>query len=193
MDIVSTFNPPRLVQLAGKPYWVRALTLADFACILAWLDDVTPGRADRKMPPEFGSEESQRALESAHGRALLVWLALRDQGVSYAEAADIAIDVSEIEGIYLERVLFGRRRTMKPGPPGEDIGVGWWGPVVASFIEAGISVDAIAGWTLDQLEMGCMGRDRLNDEDPRSLTLEDVVRMGEEKRAAMEAINGSGS
>lgn len=193
MDIVSTFNPPRLVQLAGRPYWVGALTLGDLACILAWIDDVTPGRPERKMPPEFGGEESRRALESAHGRALLVWMALRGQGVSYEVAADIACQMTEIESVRLEQVLFARRRTIRPGIPGEDIGAAWWGETVASFVEAGVTVDVIGRWTMDQLEMCCMGRERMRDEDPRNLTLEDVVRMGEAKRATMEATNGDGT
>lgn len=188
MDICTTFNPERLVQLGGEPYWVRALTLADFAVILAWLDDVLPGRDARKMPPEFGSDDAQKALESAHGLSLLTWLALRGQGVGYPRAVEIALACGEVERYRLMQVLFARRRTMRPGPDGEDLGVSWWGPVVASLAEACyFPPSEVGGMTLDQLELVCMSRDRLKEEDPRHLTLEDVIRMGEQKRAAMAA------
>ena len=62
MDLVSALGPPRLCRLAGNDLWVKPYTLEDFAVLLAWLDDVLPGKVDRKMPPKLGSEEEWTAL-----------------------------------------------------------------------------------------------------------------------------------
>src|SRR4029450_12493807 len=97
--------------------------------LAAWLDDVLPGQVDRTLPPALGSDEAAAALESLHGKALLGYLALRNQGVTYARALELIGVAEEVEWYRFIRVLYGRRRTLRRGPPGsgDDLAESWWG------------------------------------------------------------------
>lgn len=178
MDLVTALNSPRLVRLAGETYWVRSFWLGDYATILAWLDDVIPGRPDRKMPPLLSSAEAGDALDSLHGRGLLTYLALRDQGVGFDRALELAGLAEEVEWARFLQVVHSRRRTRKPvlAGSGEDLAESWWGPLLCSLAEAcHLTLEDAARLTLDQLEMyaskGC------EDEDPRNMTPEEVEAM----------------
>ena len=122
MDIVSSFNPARLIEIGGERYWCRTTTIEDLATIIAWIDDVVPGQAERSSPVQFRSDEAQAALNSPAGLALMVWIMLRRQGVSYDRAWVMSQDVTPVEKSRLISVLFARRRTYQPSAgTGEDI------------------------------------------------------------------------
>lgn len=188
MDIVATFAPERYCEVAGRPFWVRPMAVKDFAVLIAWLDDILPGRVQRTLPPLLGSPEAQAAVESTHGWVLLVWLALRGQGVDYAGAADLAMEAKEAEKIRLKDVLFARRRYMdRSGPAGEDLAAAWWGPGMIALSERMASLaDSIGRLTLDQLD--CYATEGARGEQPGRLTTEQVQAMWE---AARTAANGT--
>lgn len=190
MDIVATFAPPRLCYLAGKPHWVRPMPIEGFATLIAWIDDVSPGRADRKAPPLLNAPESQAAIESTHGFVLLVWLALRDQGVGYAAAAALAMACDEHERARLYDVLFARRRYAdRSGLAGEDLAASWWGPgIMAMSKRVTMLVNTIGKLTLDQLD--CYTTEGAPCERPGRLTEDQVQAMWEAARAAAPTIPG---
>jgi hypothetical protein len=66
------------------------------------------------MPPSPSSPEALEALGSPTGKALMIWLALRDHGVSEAEAGEISDGLSEVERFIFQRALQTRRRTLLP-------------------------------------------------------------------------------
>ncbi len=192
MDLCSALAPPRLCQLDGETYWVRPLKLGDYALILAWLDDVLPGKTERTMPPLLGSDESQAALSSTKGWELLVWLGLRADGTTWNEAVAIAREATDVERVRFIDVIYARRRTWKLGPGGEDLGLVWAGPIFAGTYESegmcqrlGMTLDDIAALTLDQIDclqaMGCP------DEDPRRVSHEELARLDTLARANREA------
>ncbi len=192
MDLCSALAPPRLCQLDGETYWVRPLRLGDYALILAWLDDVLPGKTERTTPPLLGSAESQKALSGPKGWHLLVWLGLRHEGVSWNEAYAIALEAADYERVIFLEKIYARRRTWKPGPSGEDLGAVWAGPIFAGTHEYegmcqrfGMTLDDVAALTLDQIDclqaMGCP------DEDPRRVTHEELARLDALARANREA------
>ena len=181
MDIVSVFNPPRFLVIADQDLWVRGLTLGDFALIIAWLDDVLPGHSDRALPPRFLSDEAQESLNSPLGRCVLCYAGMRHSGVSWERCQELAIRAEPAEWSRLLTILFRRRRGIEPSGDSEDLGEGWWGPLVTGFCtELGYRPEDLANFTLDQLD--CLGRDGLKDEKPGVLTIDEVQKMWEEAR-----------
>ncbi len=192
MDLCSALAPPRLCQLDGETYWVRPLRLGDYALILAWLDDVLPGKPERTTPPLLGAEESRRALSGPKGWHLLVWLGLRNEGVSWNEAYAIALEAADYERIAFCEAIYARRRTWKPGPGSQDLGAVWAGPIFAGTHESegmcqrlGMTLDDIAALTLDQVD--CLQSCGCPDEDPRRVSHEELTRFDALARVNREA------
>lgn len=162
MDIVSTANAPRIVSLGKQVYWVRSLDFEGFAIVLGWLDDVLPGRAERKMPPNWHDDASQNAMQSLPGKNLLIWLALRHQGVNFEHAGtilDIMTGLPDSEGDFeylrLLDVLLSHRRTVKPVPfdddEANDIGQTWCSKGMAQIVSA-IGMKEALALSMDQFE-----------------------------------------
>ena len=151
MHLPEVFNAPRICYLGGRIYWCRALSIEGTATVLAWLDDVIPGRSERTSPPELGSEASQAALGSQGGKWLLTWLALREHGLSYEQAAELPI--AEIEYARLLTVLFAIRRTAQRDPmsEGRDIAETWCAAGVAELASQ-IGIEAVGRLSRDQFE-----------------------------------------
>lgn len=191
MDFISSFNPPRLVLLGGEPYWVRAMLLGDLAILVGWLDDILPGRAGRRMAkelPDLGGEAALNALDSPPGWALVAWLALRHQGVSYIDAARLAHAATMEEKARLLDVFYTRRRTLVP-EGGKGVGEQWWGPGLCAVMERyGPDMRSLEHLSLDQLDMLITAG--LEREEPRLLTtaqLDELDRIAMANRAAKEA------
>lgn len=191
MDIIATFSPPRFCQMAGRAYWLRPLALEDYALLIAWLDDVLPGRADRVLAPKFGDDESQDALGSQTGRAVLAYASLRHAGVSWEEAAAISREATEEEWARLLDVMFSRRRYLKPGGGGRDLAEGWWGPSVLAMAEKyQQTMEPLGRLTLDQID--CMATEGGADENPieHPLTEDEAIRHLKEHKAKEAAAIG---
>ena len=181
MDLISTFNPPRLFVFREQDFWLRGLTIGDFALVIAWLDDVLPGHVERHLPPRFLSDEAQKALETPLGRCVIAYGGLRTTGVTWEKCQEIAVMASPEEWSRLMSILFRRRKNLKPSSEAEDLGEGWWGPMVERFCtELGYRPCDIEGLTLDQLD--CLGKNGLEDEKPGILTIEEVQDMWEKAR-----------
>ncbi len=192
MDLCSALASPRLCQLDGETYWVRPLRLGDYALILAWLDDVLPGKPERTTPPLLGDDKSQTALSGPKGWELLVWLGLRADGTTWNEAAALAREATDVERIRFIDAIYARRRTWKPGPGSEDLGAVWAGPIFAGTSESegmcerlGMTLEDIAALTLDQID--CLQGCGCPDEDPQRVTHEELARFDALARANREA------
>ncbi len=143
-----------MVWLAGRIFWVRPISLEAMGILLAWLDDVLPGRAERDCLPEYSDDASQEMLRSPTGQAIVRWLALRDQGISFAEAITLEAatdEERETENRRLRRVLFERRRTYEAGPLSGDISEVWCGPPFLALVKE-IGMDGVRQLSLDQFE-----------------------------------------
>jgi len=161
MDICSTLNAPRRCRLGGKTFWVRSLSIEGMACVLAWLDDVLPGRSERTMPPEFGSQEAQEALRSWPGRFMLSWLAVRDSGISYDDVALLAYpdpekpgddERADLEHVRILDVLFASRRTAaKSDGEKRDVATTWCQAGMAALIRE-MGAEAVGKLSFDQFE-----------------------------------------
>ena len=181
MDLVSTFNPPRFLLLAEQDFWVRGLTIGDFALVIAWLDDVLPGYEERKLPPRFLSDEAQAMLDTPLGRCVLAYAGLRHAGVTWNRCQTLSLEATPAEWSRLMRIFFRRRRNLKQSGEAEDLGEGWWGPMAAGYcMELGYRPEDLAGFTLDQLD--CLGKKGLDDEKPGVLTIDEVQKMWMEAR-----------
>lgn len=179
MDIVSVFNPPRFLLLAEQEFWIKGLTIGDFALIIAWLDDVLPGYAERTLPPRFLSDEAQSMMETTLGRCVLAYAGLRHSGVTWNRCQSLALEASPAEWSRLMAIFFRRRRNLQQSGEAEDLGEGWWGPMVSRFcVDLGYRPEDISGLTLDQID--CLGKSGLEDEKPGVLTIEQVQKMWEE-------------
>lgn len=186
VDIIATFAPPRLCKLGDRVFWVRPLTLDDLALLIAWLDDVLPGRAERKLAPRFGDEESQAALDSAPGFAVVCYAALRHHGVDYAEACGLSCAASDEEKARLFDVLFSRRRYGTFAGGGDDLSEGWWGPEVVGLArEYHQTMTPIGKLTLDQLD--CLATNGADEEKVTRVSVDDVQAMYEAARAKAQA------
>ena len=174
------------MHLGGERFFLRAYTLDDLAMLVAWLDDVLPGRDARNVPPDFGADESIEALDSQEGRSIQVYAALRHHGVTPHHAADLAAFVSDVEWLRFQQVVFSRRRTIISTGGGEDLSVAWWGPIVESLTERGLSVESIAGLSLDQLD--AVAIDGCQDERPGTITQADVQAMYDAAHATDSAV-----
>ncbi len=181
MVLPETLNAPRQCWLAGQVYWIRALDLEGFAILIAWLDDVLPGREERKAPPKYGDDASQAALQDPAGEHLLVWLALRSQGVTWEQAGTLSDQMTAAEKARLGTVLLGRRRTWEPSDGGgTDLGELWTDKGWASLaIELG-GLEQLGRLSLDQLEF-LMSRGDV-DVDP-AYSPESLAKMQAEWRA----------
>jgi hypothetical protein len=182
MDLISTFNPPRFLLLSDQDFWVRGLTIGDFALIIAWLDDVLPGYNERNLPPRFLSDEAQTALDTPLGRCVLVYAGLRHSGITWKQCQSLALEATPAEWSRLLGIYFRRRRNLQPSGESEDLGEGWWGPMVAGYcMELGYKPEDLAGLTLDQID--CLGKEGLEKEKPGILTIEEVQAMWEKAQA----------
>lgn len=182
MDIVSSFRPLRLIELGGERYWIRPLDLEGLSMILAWLDDVLPGQAERQLPPKISDEASQAALNSLEGWRMLCWVALRHSGLSPDAVDRKSVMASGEQQSRVLTVLFSRRRTIKLGRTGEDISEGWWGPTLAAMWKNGSKLPHDVGkLSLDQLD--ALIDEGLPQERPGFLSVGDVQKMWEEQRA----------
>lgn len=195
MDLPSLCGSARVCYLAGQRFWVRPLSLDALGTVLAWLDDVLPGREGRTMPPKVSTPEAQAALDAGPGLALLAWLGLRDQDIGYEQAAELMLSASEGERLRFVGVLFGRRRTYQPGPGGADIAETWWGPHAVNLIDRypAMTLESLRGLTLDQLDALATGG--CGDEDPERVSQELLERfdaMARANRAAKEAAETNG-
>jgi hypothetical protein len=181
MDLISCFNPPRFLVVDGQDLWVRGFTIGDFALIIAWLDDVLPGHEERNLPPRFLSDEAQTALDTPLGRCVLAYAGLRHAGVTWERCQSLVLGSTPGEWSRLLGIFFRRRRNLQQTGEAEDLGEGWWGPMVERFCaELGYQPEDIAGMTLDQVD--CLGRQGLENEKPGILTIEEVQKMWEEAR-----------
>ncbi len=165
MDLPSTVNAPRICHLDGKVYWVRALSVEAMGIILAWLDDVLPGRDDRIMPPLLSDEASQNAIKSPTGQALMIWLAIRDQGITYDNVTRMR--VTDIEYLRLLQVLYQRRRTIEVTQNTDhevrDVGATWCSEGMVKLAYE-IGLEALVKLSVDQFEW-LMARGEV-DSDP---------------------------
>lgn len=194
MDLASALAPPRLRQLAGSPVWVRPLDLGGFALLLAWLDDVLPGKPDRVVPPDLNSPEASAALESAPGRAVLAYAVLRREGMPYKTLAALAREADPVEwAAFLSAAFAGRRTAKDDDTPGHDIARAWFGPNLANLCERfpGYTLDAAARLTLDQYAL--LAGEGLPEEDPRHLTAEQVESMRQEGLRRQREAAGEGA
>lgn len=189
MDIVSAFAAPRPVTLGGATHWVRPLSLDALATVYAWLDVRAPGREGRTTPPCLADHRD--LLDSGEGLWLLVWLALRDSGVTWLGAGPIVAGMSPEEYPPLMDALFARRRTMAvpaDGAEGEDLARVWWGPAMKRLAEMLGGVANVGSLTLDQLDL-LVSKDGCEDESPfrRRLTpaqVEELCRQARARKAA---------
>ncbi len=182
MDPVAAFAPPRIRRLAGSDVWVRPLTLGDYALLLAWLDDVLPGKADRKLAPKLWSDEAQKALDSSPGRCVLAHAVLRHQGHDFNETRRMASDASPLEWAAFLDAVFARRRTMKDSPSdGKDMAETWIGPSLHNLCEkfGGYTLESAARLTLDQYAL--LANEGAAEEDPSYVAEQEV---GEIRRVA---------
>ncbi len=164
MDMPTVYGAPRHCYIAGEVYWVTPMTRRDKATVLQWLDDVLPGRPDRKMPPKMGEEASQKALQSFPGWCMIASLALAPHGFSYSQAAAIVPhspddDDNEqkwTEFFRIQDVFLSRRRTMKPITEGVDWSETWLEEDEAR-LAAEYGLKEIGDLTLDQYDWLCSG------------------------------------
>ncbi len=182
MDLPSTFGAPRIAYVGPRVYWVRPLSVEGVSIILAWLDDVLPGKDEREALPLFRDPASQEALASGTGQTLLLWLALRDQGVSFHDALEM--DITELERLCITRILFARRRSLQPDPLGinNDISETWCGKGLASLASQ-IGIDKLASLSLDQLDWLSSGGECDVHADPDNLAYQRACDMYNEAKA----------
>lgn len=195
MDLPSLCGSARVCYLAGQRFWVRPLGLDGLGTILAWIDDVLPGREVRSMPPKISEPEAQAALDSGPGLALLAWLGLRDQDIGYEQAAELMLAADEGERARFVGVLFGRRRSYRPGPGVEDIAETWWGPNAVNFLDRypSLTLESLGRLSLDQLD--CLATGGCGAEDPTRPDPEMMERfdaMAKANKTAKEAAEANG-
>jgi hypothetical protein len=162
--------------------------VAQAVLVLAWLDDVIPGRAERKTAPRLGSDKARAALESPVGFSVVCYAALRHLGHDYAASCNLAAVATEEEQVRIYDVLFARRRYGPKGGGGEDLAESWWGPnVIAMADRFRTAIDAVGRLTLDQID--CYAGEGCEGENPTLLTSEQVDAM----MAAKAEANGVGN
>lgn len=187
MDISSALGARRICYLAGRPYWIPPLSFGGWADLVSWLDEdfILPGRAEREGRPRVSDDASRDALSSPLGQQLLVWLGLRDQGVSYEDAGAILAESTDAERSRLYDVLFERRRTAS-GIGGEDIGETWLGPAAAE-LAASIGMDAVRRLSLDQVEFLLSGGECDKHQSPGEKAARECHRIFLEQQAERKA------
>ena len=199
MDLISTFNPPRLVFLAGQDVWVRGFEIGDLALVIAWLDDYLPGKDDRIMPPRFLSDEAQQAIETPLGWCVLGWAGLRHFGLSWQRTSRLMLAADAADRSRLVSVFLRRRKTIVSSCDREDLGEGWWGPMVEKLCSGlQITIEEVARMTLDQIE--CLGNQGLENERPASIShgagqeisVDDVQAMWEAARQEIGGVSNAG-
>ena len=182
MDIVSALAPPRMCRLAGQTLWVKPYTLEDFAVILAWLDDVTPGKADRKIAPRFNDPACLAAISGPSGKTVAAWAALRHQGYSFNRVSDLVRQASDLEWLSFLSAVHSSRRTRKHDEISDDRDLSevWFGPNLVSLCERypGHDLASLGRLTLDQYALLC--GEGLPNEDPSVLTWDQVEAMRQE-------------
>lgn len=186
MDIASTFAARRICYLADRPFWVRPMDWRGWSEVIAWLDDMVPGRSERECPPRLGSEASQELLRSDSGRALLAWIALRDEGIRYEEATVLWVQADEEERHRLLSVLMGRRRSLVRGSGGTDLGEVWCGKGMAQLGQM-IGMEALSRLTLDQAEWLLSEGECDQHADPAVKARIDLQRQWQEANARWKA------
>jgi hypothetical protein len=170
-----------MVMLSGEVFWLRSITQEDFAVLVAWIDDVLPGKESRELPPKLSDEASQQALDSPMGWSVQAWAALRHVGVTYDRACSLILGASDDEKRRFATVLYRKRPSYKPSGQGADIGEAWWGPQVASLTERGLSVTQIGAMTLDQVDM--LFSDGGQNEQPGRLADDDPILIEMDRQA----------
>ncbi len=190
MDLPSLLRAPRICWLAGRTYWVRPLSLDDWATLLGWIDTVVSGYSERKQPPCFDSDEARAVLYSPSGYTVLGWIVLRHEGLSFDEVAQIIGESTDEERLHLITLAFMRRRTLKPGADGDDLSTTWWGPLICSvegLIEAypALTFESIGRLSLDQLD--CLMSRGVPHEDPVRDQLVIFDRIAKENAARVAA------
>lgn len=190
MDLPSTLNAPRMCALDNRIFWVRAMSLEGLGILLSWLDDVIPGRAGREGPPAINSDEGSTALTSPSGNALLVWIALRDQGVSWDECGALSDRATHEERFRLLDVLFAHRRTMQPSEGARDISETWCGKGMASMVQA-IGYKEALSLSMDQFEWLMSDGEVDHHASPTTRGYLRAVEIYNGAQAARAAANGS--
>jgi len=179
MDLPSTLGVPRMCWLAGRIFWVRPISMEALGILLAWLDDVLSSRDDPELLPRLSDDASQEQLRSPTGRSLVRWLALRDQGVTFSEAAalEAASDDDRLtERVRLERVLFSRRKTYESSPGATDISELWCGPEFIELVQM-IGLDQLKTLTLDQFEWLVSGGNCDTGKSPEALGIAQAMKI----------------
>lgn len=159
MDFPSTMGAPRICYShGGKRFWmVKPLSLEGHAILLQWLDDVLPGREERKLPPSPSSPEALAALNSPTGKAIMIWLALRDHGLNEEQAAQISDTLTDVDRYIFVQALQTRRRTALPreaeteAEEGRGISETWCEKGMAELVRA-IGLKETMSLSLDQYE-----------------------------------------
>lgn len=159
MDFPSTMGAPRICYShGGSRFWmVKPLSLEGHAILLQWLDDVLPGREERKLPPSPSTPEALAALDSPTGRAIMIWLALRDHGLNEEEAAQVSDTLTDVDRYVFMRALQTRRRTLLPRQPeteaeeGRDISETWCEEGIAKLVKT-IGLKETISLSMDQYE-----------------------------------------
>jgi len=175
---------PRAVSLGGTLYWVRPFSMDARYTLLAWLDDVLPGERPDDYPA-FSDDECRLAIGSEPGQQILVWLALRDDGIGWPEAQRIAKTCSEDDIVRLYATLTARRKTYEPNGEGKDLGKVWFGKNWAPWVQE-FGLEAFKRLTVDQLDWLASGgkADEWSSED----AFAEAVRMFEEAKAAGKTV-----
>jgi len=168
-----------MCQVGGKLYFIRAMTVEGLAIQLAWLDDVLPGRDERKMPPSPRSEEAQAAMASPTGRAVMVWIALREHGLTFEEVNRMPFN--DLEYLSVLRVLYDTRRTRedKPIDDGDDISRTWCGEGLAHLVRD-MGMAEVCKLSLDQFEWLMSGGDVDSSNSPANQGFAEAVRLFDE-------------
>jgi hypothetical protein len=193
-------NVPRLCQLGGKAYWVRALDLEAFATLIGWHDDTLPVEGERPPePPEFGSEAARKARASATGQVILVWLGLRHQGVSYEQAREIFLDAKSTEkeddplpelAVFFN-VILRRGRTWAPSGRTSDLARVWCDEGWANLVEHLGSIENVGRLSLDQLDfLASNGKCDSRTEDEGRAMAQAMHDEAVARQATMQAANG---
>ncbi len=186
MYLPETFAARRVCFLAGNVYWVRPLSVEGWATVIQWLDDFLPDEEQRETPPLLGDEASQAKLDTPAGRALLVWLALEESGVTFLQAAALSDEVKPEEYARLYMVIFGHRRTSRPSGAGGDISETWCGKGWAQMA-VDLGMDAFGKLSLDQLEWLGSNGECDQHASPNARGYAQAMKMYEEAKAHQEA------
>lgn len=152
MKLPDVANAPRLVKVGSVLYRVPAATLADFAELLALIED----RGGPGLP--FASAPAQDALFGPDGLPLVMFLALRKchPEITLADAILLAMTSEPDEVRALVAAYFRRRDDFQPvADPGDSkdlTEIAWGRQLEMTRQKTGLSYDQTLGLSLDQYE-----------------------------------------